>query len=282
MEDTNTTATESTPVTDGTTVDSGQAPASTDNGGEPQDNSAAKSEPSGEGDFGGFKTPEEAVKAYKELQREFGKRNESYKTMEARFEKFGGAEKVAEFGEYLSNNPRFTEWFQKEQMAHTIGDINLDELDEDTRKSIELVQKIANSVADVKIKEALASQVKPLADAHRDTIINDHFKKMDDKYGKVGVNWREFTDDIISESFNLSPSKRNNPSVEDIEGLFWSVVAKKGKLEEVSAKYYSKVLESKKSKSTGTKPPTGAAPQQFKQAKTIEEAFAIAKQKQSA
>lgn len=279
MPEENTTAIDDTPIADGTGTDEGQATASELGEGEPKDNGVSGAEPSGEGALGSFKTPDDLMAAYKELQRDHGKKSEAVKNFEKRFEPYGGVDKVSEYVSWLAENPRFHEFLKKEQQSKLIGDINLDELDDDTRRGLELVQKISSTIADQRFKQAFDEKIKPMVEARKNESMNASFKKMDEVYGAKGVKWRDFQDTMAELALDLPASKQDNPSFKDIDKLFWAAVAEKGKVEEVSAKFYQQKLNEKKSKATDQSKATVPTSKGGKM--TFEEAFEEAKRQLS-
>ena len=88
---------------------------------------------------------EQLQKDNKELQTEFGKRNEAYKELESKLtglDQYGGVDQMSQWAAYLNDNPRFAEWVQQEQARDRDNHLGIDEnLDEDTRKALEMVDR---------------------------------------------------------------------------------------------------------------------------------------------
>ena len=230
-----------------------------------------KGEPSGEGLFDGMK-PEQLHQSYKELQREFGKRSEQMKQIDAALAGMGGIEQVQQWFKFLSSNPRFNEWVKAEQSRNAFG-INMDELDDDAKSAFNLVLKVAEQVADQKIKTALSSHVGPLTENMSERLIAEHFNEMDEQFD----GWREFQEDMAVLAEGLPQSKQTNPAFEDIEDLYWKAVRKSGKMDAIQAKMYEKALQNKKAMSTDK--PASATPKGVtSKTMSLQEAFAMAKE----
>lgn len=221
------------------------------------------------------KTGAQLNESYKELQRQFGKNSEEMKAIRGQLERMGGLEQVGKWFDYLSNNPRFADFMQQEQSRNAFG-INMDELDDDGRKALALVTKVAETIADQKVKTALQSQVAPLSETVKAQAIAEHFAVMDERYPE----WREFQDDMAELAEDLPASKQNSPTMEDIEDLYWKAVRKAGKMGDVAARIHQKKLEDKKAKST-EKPASSTQKGEPPKPKSIEEAFRIAKEQMS-
>jgi hypothetical protein len=236
----------------------------------------ASGEPTGEGLFDG-QTPEQLHKSYKELQSEFGKRNETLKQLEANikaFDRFGGQEHMLKIANYLSSNPRFAQWIASEQQKNVLG-VNESDMDEETKKAIGIVQNVAEKIADRKVREALKSEVAPIADNLREQMFDKAFNAMDKKYD----NWREMQDEMADLSDEMPEKRRNNPSFDDIEGLYFEALRKTGKMDDYAAKMYERKLTDKKNKSV-EKPEPKPGESAAGTAKTMAEAFALAKKQQ--
>jgi hypothetical protein len=234
--------------------------------GESGKEASAKREPSSEGLFDGMDGAT-LHKSYKSLQGQYTKVNEAIKKLE----RFGGPDQISQWAEYLSNNPRFAEWVQKEQSSKVTG-LNEDEMDETTRKAYETVRKIADNTADQKVQAILRNEIAPIAEEFKKQLLNTHFKSMDDKYGK---DWHELRDTMSELSADLPARVQNRPTLDDIEDLYFKALRRTGKFDAFAAGQYQKKLTEKKARSTDK--PSSAAPSAPRQYKTIQEAFADAK-----
>lgn len=213
------------------------------------------------GDFDGL------LKTYKSLQTEFGKRSETMKQTDERFAKYGGMDQITQWAEYLSNNPRFSEWVMQEHQKSLTGQQE-PEMDESTKRAVDIIQKIADS----RISEAMKQKVEPLADRYKQQMIDESFKKMSEKYG---AEWNEMRNDMQKMAETLPESVQDNPSFEDLEDLYFKSLRKTGKLESFAAKIYEKSLTAKKAQSTEKgNSPKETVPTSFS---TIKEAFEAAK-----
>ena len=219
-------------------------------------------------------TPEllaDRYKSYQELQREFGERNEAFKTLEGQFTPYGGVDKLLETAHYLQGNPRFQEWAKEEQERSYYGDTQQDLTDEN-RQAVEIVERIVNQ----RVEQALKDRVAPLENGYKEKSLAENFGKMDGIYGS---DWREQQNSMTKLAESLPKSVQDNPSLEDIQDLYWNSLRRdgSGKFEAMQAKMYQKKLESTKSKST-EKPssvPTGRLGQKIS---SMAEAFNVAKE----
>jgi hypothetical protein len=257
---------------DGTDLGDGQATASDLEDGEPEGHvQDSEGEPSGEGLFDG-QTGEQLHKSFKELQTEFGKRNEADKELRAKFEKFGGVEQLLESAEFLNNNERFAEFIKSERQRDAYG-FESSEMDDDKKSAIGLVETIATRIAEEKVQEILGSQIEPLTNAQREASIEKSFGSMDEKYGS---DWRELQDAMIELSDGLDPKAQSNPSFENIEDLYFKALRQSGKFDDYAAKTHQKRLEAMKKKATD-KPASKGGSEAPKKANSIQEAFEAAK-----
>lgn len=238
-----------------------------------EQNASAKREPGAEGLFDGMDAPT-LHKSYKALQGEYTRMNEQFKQLE----KFGGPSQMVQWAEYLSNNPRFSEWVKSEQGQSALGKLGIDDsqLDEDGKKAYDTVRKIseaiADNIADAKVKQVLQREIAPLSEAYKQQLLEKHFENMDSKYGK---EWHEMRDTMSELSENLPAQLQDRPTFEDLEDLYFKALRKAGKFDSYAAKQYQKTLTEKKQKATEKPGTTGeSAPQP---ARTIQEAFAMAK-----
>ncbi len=249
--------------------DSGEAKASAKVTGESDNKKAsAKGEHSGDGLFDGM-TPETLHKSYKELQREYSKiQNDIVK----KFEAYGGPDQVLEWTEYLSKNPDFATWVAQQKTKSALG-VDESQLDDETRKALDAVRKIAKSVVEDEVNKIRQQEIGPLSETYKQSLLESHFVKMDSLYGK---DWHEMRD-LMSELSEELPDKiQDRPKFEDVEDLYFKALRRSGKLESYAAKKYQQKLTEKKGKSTD-RPATGGESAQ-KPAKSIAEAFRQAKE----
>ncbi len=234
---------------------------------------SAKGEPGAEGLFDGMDAPT-LHKSYKALQSEYTKVNEQFKQLE----RFGGPSQISQWAEYLSSNPRFAEWVRSEQAQSALGKIGIDEaqLDDDGKKAFDTVRKIseaiADNIADAKVRQLLQQEIMPLSEAYKQQLLEKHFEGMDSKYGK---EWHEMRD-VMSELSESLPSRvQDRPAFEDLEDLYFKALRKAGKFDGYAARQYQKTLSEKKQKAT--EKPGNAGESASHPARTIQEAFAMAK-----
>ena len=211
-------------------------------------------------------TAEQLHKSYKELQREFGARNEQIKSFEGKLSPFGGADQMVRWAEYLSKNPRFNEWIEQEKQRQILGTEG-QEIDDETKKAVSVVEKIANQ----KIQAAMNEQVTPLANEYKARMLKENMTRLDEKYG---IEWREAQNDMAEIAKNLPPAIQDNPSFEDLADLYVVALRRTGKLEEAGKRQYEKMIREKQAKTTD-KPAT--APVTIGEVRSMRDAFEAAK-----
>lgn len=223
-----------------------------------------------------------SIDDYKALQREFGSRNEELKSLReqtAAFEQYGGLEQIQEWISYLQDNPRFAEFMKQEQSRQHDDHLGLngEDLDDDTRRALELVRKEAEYIADQRIKEAMKSQVDPIANQYKERMLEENINAMDNKYGD---DWREVQDTMAELAKQLPLEVQDAPSLDTLEDLYWKALRVSGKMDSFAAKSYEKKLAAKKAKSTD-RPSTNAGKSAFRKPMSIQEAYEQAKAMQS-
>lgn len=254
--------------TNGTENVDGQAQASVDIIGEPAIDPSVSKEPNGvEGLLDGM-TPEQLHKSYKELQREFGKRNEEYKGVTEKFTPYGGVQQIEKWVNYLASNPRFNEWLEGEKSRSSLG-VPTEGIDEDTQKALQIVK----SVAEAQINKAMKEKVEPLAEHYRERLLNENINKMDTTHGK---EWRDMKDTMLDLAKTLPKENQNNPTFDDFEDLYYKALRKTGKIESYMATSYQRKLEGKKKLSTD-KPQPSAGATSIGKSMSVAEAFEMAK-----
>jgi hypothetical protein len=206
-------------------------------------------------------------KDYKSLQGEFSKKTDALKAAEEQFGKYGGADKVLEWVGYLDGNAEFAKWVQSQQDEKLYGQ-DKSQFDDETRQAMELVERIA----DEKIAEAMRLRVDPLANSYKSRLLQESFKTMDGKYD----DWREMEGPMEVLSHTLPPDVADNPSVSDLEALYFRALAQEGKLEDYGRKVYERNLTALKTKNTDKTTASGASGGR-KPSNTIAEGFAAAK-----
>ncbi|MDE2015952.1 MAG: hypothetical protein KGJ89_05000 [Patescibacteria group bacterium] len=205
--------------------------------GEPDGNVQKGKEPDGVEGLPEGMTPESLAKSYKELQAEFTRRNQSYSELEKTFSPYGGHEQVQQWLQYLQGNPRFAEWVKTEQERSILG-IPSQDMDDDTRKALEVV----NNVTKAQIDEAMRQKVEPLADHYKEQIIENSMGQMDAKY----PGWRDMQDVMADLSDNLPPDRQDSPTLEDFESLYATALIKTGKIRDFGKQVYERDLQARK------------------------------------
>lgn len=225
-------------------------------------------------------SPKNYEEMYKTLQTDYGKRNESFKELEGKLsslDSYGGLEQMQQWASYLNNNESFAEWVKQEQTKERDNHLGLDneDLDDDTRRALDLVRKEAEYIADQRIKEAMQNQVDPLVAENKERSLQMNMDKMDETYD----DWREVQDEMSELAAKLPPELQDNPTFETLDDLYWKAMRTSGKMETFAAKQYEKRLESRKA--TSTEKPSSVGKGSSKKAMTMAEAFAMAKEAQT-
>lgn len=209
-----------------------------------------------------------ADKDYKSLQTEFGTRNDNDKAVQDKFSQFGGLDKAAEMLDYLQGNEEFAGFLKAQQEAKIYGQ-PVDEVAPETKEAMAIVQRIA----DERIAENMRTQVDPLANQYKQVLLKENMGKMTEKY----PNWAEMKSEMSSIASTLSEQVQDNPSLQDLETLYLRSLVENGKIQDFGKSIYEKELQSAKAKSVNK--PTIAKAGVSGQAKTMTEAFAIAKER---
>ena len=208
----------------------------------------------------------EAQKHFKTLQTKLTKRTEGYNKLKSDFDSFGGAEQAIEWLRYLADNKDFAKWVDEQKSRKTLGVTDDDGLDDDTRRAMDIVRKLA--------REEAERMVAPLTQAQSKAHINEVMSQMDTKY----PGWQAYKESMGELAESFPESIQNNPSLKNLETLYFMAINESGKMDEYAAKSYEKKLKSMKDK-TINKPTSTPAIEGFKKAKTLREAFEIAKKK---
>lgn len=211
---------------------------------------------------------------YKALQTEFAKRNESDKSLQERFSKFGGVEKVNQYMDFFTNNPRFAEWLQEEQKRELLGDIDITNMDDEQKQALNVVQKLAQQVSKQMTDQLYKEKIQPLADTYKEQLMDKSFAKMDENH----PNWREMQTEMEKLGSHLPKHIQDNPQYEDFEDLYFKSLRVTGKFDDYAASLYQKKLEKKKANSSDS-PPTTTGKGMEKPPTNIVEAFQRAKKK---
>lgn len=179
---------------------------------------------------------------YKELQGQFTKVSQSASDLEKIVAKFGGMDNVLQHMEFLSGNERFGDWLKGERQRELTGGEPGSELDEETKKALGIVE----NVADERINRAIHDRVDPLAEQLKGMLLEKTMGLMDDKHGD---SWRKYGEDMKELSTSLPQSVQDNPSVKDMEALYYRALSETGDIEKVMRAKYEANLQDKKSKS---------------------------------
>lgn len=237
--------------------ESGNAQASVEGESLTEGASQTKGEPTVvEGLFDGM-TAEQLHKSYKSLQGEYSTTKDSVKDFQeklSQFDRFGGVEQVTNYLDTLIQNPRFHEFVKAEQAANMLG-VQPGDIDEDTQRALEVVRTQAEQIAEQRIREELERDVLPIVNQYKEAQLEANFAKMDETYGE---GWRDLRSEMEQLAVNLPEKVQDNPTFEDISGLYMVALNKSGKMTEYAKRLYEAELEKAKLQSTN-KPSPGSA-----------------------
>ena len=212
-------------------------------------------------------TGEKLHQSYKSLQGEFTKRTEKLKSLEGSFTKYGGAEGLTKWAEYLMANPRFAEWVKEEQRIQNLGS---DEgYDENTKKAMYIVERIA----DQRIEEALRERLEPISESYKQETLSRNMSKMDTEH----PGWRELQEKMVEIGETMPPEVQDSPSFRDLETIYIRALLESGKFEDVMAASYEKKLKAAQGKAAGAPAKTGGVTTFPKKFSSMREAFESAK-----
>ena len=227
---------------------------------------ATNGEPTGaEGLFDGM-TPEKLHDSYKSLQTEYGKNNESLNDLMGKFEKFGGVDQLLQWADYLDTNEDFAKWVEGQNNQN---EVNLDNYDDETKKAIELVQKMSQA----EVQKALQNEVAPLREHLIEQQLQANVEILEDKYGD---SFNELRDTMSKLSRDLPDSIQDSASIEVLEDLYWKAMRTSGKFDDYAAKVYQAKLEKVKAQST-EKPTQKASPGRIEGKLSMQQSYEAAK-----
>lgn len=208
-------------------------------------------------------------KDYTSLQSEFTKRNQAFNELNSKFDRFGGADQLLQWAEYLDTNPKFAEWVESQKQQETLG-TSLDDLDEDTKQAIELVQRMSKSEVDRLYQEKVA----PIENSLKERQLQNTMNELGEKYGE---KFDQMRDTMAELAADLPLEIQDNPSAEVLDDLFWKAMRKTGEFDKYAADVYKKQLEATKAKSMD-KPTQKLNTTKQTKPMTVTEAFELAKQ----
>lgn len=204
---------------------------------------ATNGEPtSAEGLFDGM-TGEKLHDSYKSLQTELGKRTEASNEFEAKFQKYGGADRLLELADYLDGNEGFASFVKTQQQADVLG-TSADDIDDDTKRAMDIVQGMSRT----EIERMYQEKVAPLENHLKEQQLAVNVGAMSEKY----ENFNDMKETMADLAKDLPENIQDNPSLEDMEDLYWKAIRVSGKMDEYAAKTYAAKLEKAKKQSMDT------------------------------
>ncbi len=208
-------------------------------------------------------------KSYKELQRVYTQGQDRIKDVENQLgdlervaSQYGGIDRMAEMIQYATTNPEISAAIQKAQQTQGTG-INMDELDDQGKKALELVDKIVENKLAARLQEYQTHEIDPIVDAHRVDRVEKLMGQMDEKYGD---RWSDSLDSMKNLSETLPRNVLVNPSFNDMEDLFFKALRSEGRFDDFMGETYQQTIQEKKKRSvskpktTRSSMPTGGKP----------------------
>jgi len=217
-------------------------------------------------------------KDYKELQRKFGKTSLEYKEWQKKLSPYGGADGMLKTFQSAANDKELMEFLQKRQsrtepdVMRELGFTEEQMKDPQVRAAVQLIEKIADrkaaGITRMEI-DRLRGEISPLTEQAQLSKFNESFSTMAKEHGD---DWEEMKPIILEMSATLPKEMQENPSLENLEDLFFLALRRSGKFEAYAKKIYQKELEGKKLKSS-PKPGVAQGSPAAKKAVTIKDAF---------
>ena len=226
-----------------------------------------------EGLFDGM-TAGQLHESNKSLQGEFTKNQQALKDAEGQLgllSQYGEPQEVADYLQTLLGDPQFHEYVKGRSEANMLG-VQPEDVDDESRKAMDVVERMATNIADQRIKAVMEKEVTPYIDQYKGKLLEANFTTMDNKY----EGWRDMQEDMKELAKNLPDGVQDNPSFQDIEGLYMVALNRSGKMNEYAKGIYEKSLTEAKNKSTNKPSPGSAGAGGQAPAKTFAEAAARA------
>jgi len=195
-------------------------------------------------------------KMYKSLQADYGRRNESEKSLRTQFDQLmgkndgSGINDLYQLANNLNQNPRFSQWLQDEKNRQ-VGLPPSDELDDDTKAGLDQLNNIFDQRLQQFEKQLYETKVKPLEQKNQQEHMNRLFEQMDTSDHKE--YWKEYLPDmegLLQKGF-LSQERQNNPSFQDLDDVLTRAIKDRGDFEKIQAQAYQKRLIAKKNNNSG-------------------------------
>ena len=257
----------------GTDPNRGQPAGSDEWGGEPEAYGHEEGKPAGE-DLDSNENQEPAKdeayweRQYKELQGDYGKRNEAFNQLKTKFEKYGGPDSILEVAEYLDSSPEFAE-FIKAQNTKKYG-IDVEE-DPERAAAVDMVEKIAEALYNKKARP-LEEKLNAFEALEKERVIAEHLEDLSEKY----PNWQEQKNTMKRLSDDLPDNIRNNPTLEHLEALYFQSLIADGKINNYAKSLLDAELDNKRA-NTSDEPPRSSGTSDEGPAETMMEALLRAK-----
>jgi len=219
----------------------------------------------------------EDSKSYKEIQRAYTQSTTHARELEERLEsmerqssQYGGVDKMAEMIQYATSNPEISEAIKRVQQQEIAG-VNVNEMDDEGKKAVEMVEKIAQSIVDKSLQSYQTNEIDPIVDSHRVDRVEKLMGQMDDKYGD---RWADSLDAMKKVSESLPRNVLINPSFDDMEDLFFKALRTEGRFDEFMGETYQEQVKEKRQRSvskprtTSSSSPKGSKPKDMFEAAT--------------
>jgi len=228
-------------------------------------------------------------KSYKEIQSSFTRKAQEAADLkrrldeiEGKFQPYGGPDQLLEQAQKLVKDPEFTKWAESRGQNNMKDDIYSQfginpESDPETARTVEAVMKIAESVVQQRLQQNEMEHRNELSQVKNEVAqerVRGYLDKLRKTPGYDKID--DLREDMMKASDLLAPEKRSNPTMEDLQDLYWMAARRNGMFEELQANAYQQRLQAKKSKSLDKpSPSTSGVPET--NFNNIAEAFRAAK-----
>jgi len=183
---------------------------------------------------------------YKELQSDYGKRNETFGQLKERFDQYGGFEDGLAVLDFLNGSEDFAEFIKNQ--GNKLYGVDVDE-DPTQAEAIRLVERVADSRSERRIKP-LEEKLDQIMQLERRRAVENHLNSMDDMY----PNWEEQKESMEKLSHELPASIRENPTLEQMEALYFLSLKRDGKLDQYAKSQLEKEMADKRANASDMPP----------------------------
>ena len=201
---------------------------------------------------------DQAEKSYKELQKVYGKGQEELKTLRSKMDqiegaagRYGGPEKMGEILDFVTTDPEMLAILQQKTGGSNQLGIDTEGLSEEGKNALRLVDQIAEKRIEKALQDydaRVQSKLSPVLEKQRERELDGFMDKLDKKYGE---EWMESLETMETLAQSMPEDVLENPTMDDMEDLFFKALRKEGKLEQFVGKQVTQKTRQKKSRSVG-------------------------------